>query len=355
MSSFVFSVNNLFNGTGNTITGQFLYTMKTFFVSNGFTIVQSGDGSANFSTSGDVITSNGTGAHGMGNTNAWFVMQEGISFAGQKRQWLVMNSGSGITIAYSYYGFRTDLGVGSGTPSIAPAVQPSGYDPILFTSLTASTYINASALTTYQMPLGVSGNWYGHFCVNTVGNNSWYMCFTDGGGSPIISKFWGYDCLLSPTPGMTDPVVNMYCPSLSGFYAQSTSGLGAFAKYYVQPLSEINSKAAALASVYNSSTNAYLLFPSFCGGSNASKVCAPNPISGSDTVLPAYYILPLDSNTTGSGILAGQSSLFLMHAPARQFPSYFNVNGGTNNYISMDQGSTYPSTLMPWNNTTISS
>jgi hypothetical protein len=67
---------------GTSVVGsQTMYDFKAFMKSSsptgpGWTVVASGDGLAAYSSSGDVITSSGSGAGGMDNTNAWFVLRE---------------------------------------------------------------------------------------------------------------------------------------------------------------------------------------------------------------------------------------------------------------------------------------
>lgn len=77
-----FNVNNVITGSG--VSGNdgdiVVYNFKTFMKSAspsgpGWTVTRSGDGLAAFSSTGDVITSSGTGANGIGNTNSWFVLQ----------------------------------------------------------------------------------------------------------------------------------------------------------------------------------------------------------------------------------------------------------------------------------------
>ena len=53
-----------------------IFDLKETFKAAGYTIRGSGDGIAAHSAVGDVITSAGSGANGMNNTNAWFTVRQ---------------------------------------------------------------------------------------------------------------------------------------------------------------------------------------------------------------------------------------------------------------------------------------
>lgn len=53
-----------------------VFMVKTHLAANGWTVIGSGDGLSAFSNTGDIITSAGTGAGGIGNPRAWFVIKD---------------------------------------------------------------------------------------------------------------------------------------------------------------------------------------------------------------------------------------------------------------------------------------
>lgn len=70
--------------TDTTITSSFAaaYAWKVAMLAAGWTCVGSGDGSANFSTSGDVITGSNSGAHGIDNAKSWFILKSPTAVGG---------------------------------------------------------------------------------------------------------------------------------------------------------------------------------------------------------------------------------------------------------------------------------
>lgn len=72
-----FSVNNKYSAnTGNDVIFDFKQFMKSASPSGpGWSIVSSGDGLAAFSSTGDIITTASSGAGGLDNTGAWFVLR----------------------------------------------------------------------------------------------------------------------------------------------------------------------------------------------------------------------------------------------------------------------------------------
>lgn len=67
------------------------YYVKEQLKVQGWTVRASGDGGAIFSTSGDIITHESTGANGMGNVSSWFVMYKTCPLTLQKREFSWQN------------------------------------------------------------------------------------------------------------------------------------------------------------------------------------------------------------------------------------------------------------------------
>lgn len=124
--TFRFSVNNPYSITN---TGQtHLYDFKQFMKSSsptgpGWTVSKSGDGLAAFSSTGDIITSSGSGAGGLGNTNAWFVLQEPN---GQREFLWQRGASSGSWVILYSYSARFTGGAAATRPSATDAVVVLG-------------------------------------------------------------------------------------------------------------------------------------------------------------------------------------------------------------------------------------
>jgi len=95
--AFHYDVNNA------AITGpQAVFKLKTLLVAAGWVVRSSGDSLSAFSSSGDVITSGNTGAGGLGNGTAWFVI-EMPTMNGVNRQLMFERSNdTSWVIKYSY-------------------------------------------------------------------------------------------------------------------------------------------------------------------------------------------------------------------------------------------------------------
>jgi len=80
-----------------------VFNLKAQLKINSWVVKRSSDGTT-FNASGDQITTGASGANGMANDNAWFVIEQPVAVAGVKRQWMFMRGSSGNefwTIRYS--------------------------------------------------------------------------------------------------------------------------------------------------------------------------------------------------------------------------------------------------------------
>jgi len=66
------STINIEDGSGDVA----IYTLKELWKQAGWVVQASGDGLSSYNATGDTITSSDSGANGMGNTNAWFRIQD---------------------------------------------------------------------------------------------------------------------------------------------------------------------------------------------------------------------------------------------------------------------------------------
>ena len=94
--AWTFDVNNTYSSHSAS-----LFKLKTVMVTAGWAVKASGDGLSAFSSTGDVITSGGSGAGGFGNGRAWIRIQS-PSISGAQReftmQWIAANQ---VRVKYS--------------------------------------------------------------------------------------------------------------------------------------------------------------------------------------------------------------------------------------------------------------
>lgn len=96
---------------GSSLTGgpAIIFNLKTQLKLGGWTVTRSSDGTT-FNSSGDQITTAVTGAGGMDNNNAWFVIRQPAAVGGAQRMLMFMRGNSGAdywTIQYSRNGVFT--------------------------------------------------------------------------------------------------------------------------------------------------------------------------------------------------------------------------------------------------------
>jgi hypothetical protein len=74
------------SGQSVTTGADAIYRLKEFLKAAGFTVPRSSDGTT-YNASGDQISSSGTGAGGLNNANAWFVLRQPASYRGLQREY----------------------------------------------------------------------------------------------------------------------------------------------------------------------------------------------------------------------------------------------------------------------------
>jgi hypothetical protein len=324
--SFVFSANNLYT----VANAKVLYDFKQFMVSTGrFTVVASGDGVSNFSTSSDVITSGSSGAHGMSNVYAWYVLKEASSFAGSQRQWLFKvfyGSVAYFDVISSCQGFSTTYGrgsTGSSTVAISATNAPLAFDELFYSSGTffplSMNNVNFSQPSSYT----VAVNYYANFGVNTTsGANSWFMFMCNGGPSAAsMQRLIAYDQLSGYDSNNGDPAI----------YVCAGNSTTAQTRYNYSPVSTITQ---ALTDPRIINIGAAPIKP------YNMPIITASPSSGCDVGMPMYWAAStmLSSSTytkeTDYTFPLGQSSLFTLHYPSRVFSNTYTYNG--NNYVMTD-------------------
>lgn len=113
-----------------------VYNLKTFLKAHNRTVRNSGDGLSAYGASSDVIVSAASGAGGLGNAGAWFVLQEPSG----SREWLFVRGADAQT-----WTVRRGKGFTAGSPNAVTPPTDSTSEPI---------FNNA------QMFPGTIGNWY---------------------------------------------------------------------------------------------------------------------------------------------------------------------------------------------------
>ena len=152
--TYIFSTNNTDYGIGPDTApfgDKVWYDWKTFMKTAGWTVKESSDGTT-LNTSSDIITGYATGANGLGNASAFYVMREpagGINSS--RREFLVFkaaatgaSNSTGRIISYSPTGFSTTLGHNS--VAISATNPPIAFDEVVI----SSWYGTTAYLTTLQ-------------------------------------------------------------------------------------------------------------------------------------------------------------------------------------------------------------
>jgi hypothetical protein len=103
-------VNTVINGGVAADVANVFYKVKTVLKAAGWTVPTSSDG-LTYSSSADVITHNSTGAGGLANSNAWYVVRE----PGGRREWCIQHVSTALVYRIKYSPFARFVG---GTPGI---------------------------------------------------------------------------------------------------------------------------------------------------------------------------------------------------------------------------------------------
>jgi len=161
-----------------------IYTLKETMKTAGYTVQGSGDGLAAHSAVGDIITSAGSGANGLNNPNAWFVIRQGSGGSGEfagTREWLFQRDSASPGNAYTwkcqYSSPNTTFDQSTGTAT----VSPTGVDPSLVQNFNDGAGFTAilptSTTYTFQIRVGDSAE-----------NFHWYCISYPNGGGAVSSR-----------------------------------------------------------------------------------------------------------------------------------------------------------------------
>jgi hypothetical protein len=136
--SLLFS-SNIYYDAGSSVStnngDDLIFKFKSFMKSAGWTVPQSSDGLTLDQSGTDKITHANSGAGGMANQFAWFILREPASYAGRQREFLFYKNPSTWTkpsdgcyrfVVYSVGGFSTSIGFNSG--SVTATNPPIAFD-----------------------------------------------------------------------------------------------------------------------------------------------------------------------------------------------------------------------------------
>lgn len=269
-------VYNVNNSPQNEVDGMF--QVKQFLKSIGWSVPSSSDGST-FYGAGDILTGSGTGPGNLGNTGAWFWIQEPAgSPYGAQRSWLCENVATNINASAStawYMAF---------SPADGFTIQSS--NPVLTCSVATDQVLLNDSFYNSQTDFG--GNRMfggqvlpGQFRLNMSADNSgshrfFIFAFPAGGGTPLNGFFM--DDVSNTLTNDLQPWM-IYCNGYSSQLAENslvTTWMHAWVGNLFPTFQGINGNsydfyAPTSAFVQDPQTNKDLLFPVIIfGGPNVS-------------------------------------------------------------------------------------
>ena len=376
-------------GATQTNCDQFWFDLMTTLASNGWTVVQSCDGTT-VSNSGQVITQSGSGTGGMNNANSWFVIKA-PSLNGKQRQMMFFKySGSNAYnhyrgIAYSLQGFSTTVGFGSsGSASITAANPPLAWDGILMNGPATGNADGSSQLSPYNAMTGSSfyldssSVYFAPY--NTTATNSDFYQFNYLIGVDSSLGTWfayiydqylrpmallGYDPLSEYDSTDPDPVVLIACNSnyLNGGLLQNNAVSGSFSfgrSWYNRPATfssladtkpPVTYRASVVKplaytftndSVYNSATG--VLPPS----TTAMKGIGDNAYGKTTQLFSTYYAMNLVSYANQT-LIKGKSTLFMTPTNGRVVNATLSTTNNFRNLMCIADASIGNAALViPW-------
>lgn len=315
-----------------------IFLLKEFLKTAGWTVVASSDATT-LNASGDQLSGFGSGANGLGNTNAWFVIQMPNTFAvgsTLKRQLLFQRSSTDHTwrMAYSIAGFT------GGTSTTAPTAT----DQIFVSGSALGTYTakqvfeDLYATQPYKLFMGANNAapYQFYFAPILLANQQYrtsggFMLDAMAPGSFVAPT--GTDA----TTGDMDPYV---------FYSQisTTANIGTYA-YLLSYMANISSgagrgffKAAATGQTSVQFTG--------CSAVSTERDVQGNPYNSKDTLVPIFW-------TTSSGTAAAASYFKGVSTVA----SYVMQRRDTGDSLSVASSSAKDyiyvgSCALPWDGTT---
>jgi hypothetical protein len=255
-----FDVNN------TTITGaQAIYQLKQGLKNAGWTVPRSSDGTT-YNASGDQITSGSSGANGMANNNAWFVVKS-PSVDGYEREFCIQRMSTNLLWRIKYAVSSTFSG---GSPSATQV--PSASDEALVhgggtdSSPTGSGLFSTDSTYRYHFIYGGLEESYSFYSFG----------YPLGGGNSNHSFMFDRCSLNTFAPEDLDPFV-IYSSNTSNLIS-TLSGLSTCKCWYKKNLSGQIFQNVAVSDYVNSS-----------GSSLYVGLLGTNAWNGKDDGLPVFY------------------------------------------------------------------
>lgn len=276
---------------------QAVYAFLQTALAAGCTVTSSGDGLALFSTIGNILTNAGTGAGGLGNARAYFVLNLG------GEQWCWQRSSDA---SWNLCVSRTAT-MSGGVPSAT--VRPTAPDEIFIAGG------GSAATPTYQAILETS-ECYSLWGIDDTAPRRFYLGRYFVAGLDFRSLIFR-DVVTVPEPSDADPYVRGKTPTttLTASSFAPTTGTptsGIYFQAYIPSATPTTSVCCPMG------TEAYI-----GGGLSALPGNATNStISGADILMAPYYFR---ANSTGTPVLKGWSTLFLVPGPLRSNATTYQV------------------------------
>lgn len=306
--SFSFSTNQT-PATG----AAFLYRLKTLLKSVGWVVKSSSDGTT-YNSSGDQITSEGTGANGMGNANAWFRIQCPVLNSVNREFTFQISASAGTQwrVKYSYSaGFTGGSPGATQTPSATDEKFPTGAGGGTDASPTFGS-ICSTGVTNAQYCAGSSSEGYSFYAIQS--------------SAGTISSFVCFDYLDAPAEE-TEPVVMFFSNASNILTTGGTLESGAIANSWWGKGTKNENWANVPQTIpYNSVT--------------AIKAFGANPYTGNNNIISLYWA-KTNNNTIENGY-RGRSKLFYANLTTQ-------VQGSTYNSKTKIQLGDF---VFPWDGTT---
>lgn len=291
-----------------------MYRLKTLLKSVGWTVTASSDGTT-LNASGDQITHDGTGAGGMRNLRAWFVIQQPGALP---RQFCFQRSSDAVGTNSGNWRIKYSAGPSTGFVTGATATQvPSATDEqVIMGAGTDASPTFSAFMTTDGTPPRVNmfaGGAAENYNFFFVGHN----VLSSSAGVVQNTKFaLALDMLETYSVGDPDPSVivtdwSQSSNTLAGSFIASTGSTGGAFTWFRKGLS-----GAGFARLTP-------LLPAL-STTNIAGAHTPNQLSLNDELLPVIYARPT-SLTAPTGF-KGISGLFKWVLPTRAHGTHLRVS-----------------------------
>lgn len=316
------SYTNLQNQIGPISQAEAIYDLKQTMKLAGYTVRGSGDGISAHSAVGDIITSPGTGANGMNNTNAWFTIRQGTGgsapFSGV-REWTFQRSTSSQVWFCEYSGPNTTFDQSTGTATVRPVGVTAGEVKSFTPNAGADSILPANTLFTYQIRVGDSAEDF-----------HWYLqCYPFGGGITNGRVMFLPMASNSITPTEDDPFV--MCATQSNLLRATIASNNNCNMFGWQGKNGVINTWAEINAPYLSNTSAGACIPTGI---------PTNPTNQEDDSIPMLWARRAG---LGAGGMKGMTTKMRWSGTVRETGAVFDAS----NYINFDDVN------MPWDASTI--